>query len=170
MEQKLKLSPPWVTYANEVRALFQDDDEVKVVYENDICKLNIYVENQVKAEAISKLLPETKTFGNIEMKINVIPANALKENSKVDLLCKMFEGNDAVRDIRTYNTPFGELTYVVFAARVVQFFNDDMSDVNGNKNTLYQEIAKDVLGEESSVFFCTEATLPTLEKPLGEWP
>ena len=68
-------------------------------------------------------------------------------------------------------TPMGSFHYAVFQSKVVQFFNDDMSDINGNCTTLYQEIAKDVFsGRAEGVFFCTAAEGKNLQKPLGEWP
>jgi hypothetical protein len=57
----------------------------------------------------------------------------------------------------------------VFEKKVVQFFNDQLDDINGNKSTLYQDIAKDVFEKHEGVYFCTAAD-GKLSKPLGEWP
>lgn len=32
---KLKLAPPWVTFVNEIKALFGQDPQVRVVYDNE---------------------------------------------------------------------------------------------------------------------------------------
>lgn len=154
--QKLKLSPPWMTYANEVKALFREDKEVRVVYDDEEKKLKLYVDNPRKADALAQLLPAEKTFGNVVIRVEVVPANTEKEKTRIDLIRDAFDKNGAVSFIREGDTPFGHMSYVAFAPYVVQFYNDDMSDVNGNKTTLYQEIAKDVIGTGDGVFFCTE--------------
>ena len=40
---RLKLAPPWVTFVNEVKALFDEDPQVRVVYDNDTVELKLYV-------------------------------------------------------------------------------------------------------------------------------
>ncbi len=68
-----------------------------------------------------------------------------------------FNGNDAVERVQaTKIRGLGELTHVVFENRVVQYFNDDISDINGLCSTLYQDIAKRVLKNIDNVFFCTD--------------
>ena len=62
------------------------------------------------------------------------------------------------------------VSYVIFEKKVVQFFNDDLSDAHGNMTTLYKDVAKDVLGEHHGVFFCTDNGEENVGKPLGEWP
>lgn len=166
--EKIKLSPPWVTFAHEVEALFAQDPEVKVVYNDEDRSLKLYVDNTDKAIALSKLIPDKKRIGNVIVKIGVISPN-LDEMSKEELFGKAFSGNPAVYGIASYDTPFGYVTYVVFQNKVVQFFNDQMDDINGNKSMLFQEVAKDVFGNDHGVFYCTEAS-PELSKPLGEWP
>lgn len=43
----------------------------------------------------------------------------------------------------------------MFKNKVVQYFNDDLSDANGVCSTLYQEIAKRIFGENPMIYFCT---------------
>ena len=164
----MKLSAPWVNFYRELEALFAQDDEVRVVYEEETNEVKLYVENARKADALTQLLPEEKTFGNVTIKVTVIPANTATV-SKADLFAEAFDGNPALRYIQHVDAVIGTFDYAVFENRVVQYFNDDLSDINGNKSTLYQDIAKDVFGEDAGLFFCTEAT-PALTKPLGEWP
>ena len=59
MPNKVGLSTPWVTYARKVNALFEEDPEVLVDYENDGPTLILYVENAAKADALEQLLPAT---------------------------------------------------------------------------------------------------------------
>ena len=165
----MKLVSPWVNFYREIEALFSKDNEVKVMMNDDVPEVKIFVENSRKADAIAYLLPEEKDFGNVKLKITVVPANDGIQ-SKFDAIQEAFTGNPALSYVWQAKTPFGEFNYIVFDADVVQYFNDDMRDVNGNKSTLYQEIAKDVIGEEGNLCFCTEAVSKDLMRPLGEWP
>ena len=163
----MKISAPWFNYYREIKALFEGDPEVKVFYDDDEKTLKLYVDNGRKADALAKLLPEKKVFGNVEVKIVIVPSN--KTQSTISLIADAFEGNSALADIHHVETPFGSFDYVVFKSKIVQYFNDDISDINGNRSTLYQEIARDVF-ENSGVCFCTEAVDEKVEIPLGEWP
>ena len=173
---RIKLAPPWVTYVNEIKALFGDDPEINVVYDNNAVEIKLYVESAEKGEAIQKLLPETKQFGNVELKITVIPANFGNYDFTMKTFGEIFDiafkGNPAYSFSVDIDSIFSNvLTYVVFSNKVVQFFNDNLNDVYGNVSTLYQEIASDVFEDNvySGVFFCTDKP-KALGTPLGEWP
>lgn len=166
--ENMKLSSPWQTFVNEVKALFEEDLDIKIKYSEADYKLDIYCEDARKADALTQLLPTEKDFGNVKLKISVIPADV--EITKADLFKDAFAGNPAVEYVTSYNTPFGKVNYVVFRNKVVQFYNDQMDDINGNKSTLFQDIAGDVFGYDHGVFYCTDATKSELRKPLGEWP
>ena len=168
--EKLKLSPPWQTYVSEVKALFALDDEVTIMYNDEDKILKLFVDNERKADALTRLMPAEKEFGNVKIAIEIVPANTNDEPSLIKDIKAALEGNCAVDFIYDADTPFGAMHYVVFEPAIVQFYNDDMSDINGNRTTLYQEIAKDVFGVDGGVFFCTDSTTDELTKPLGEWP
>lgn len=163
----MKLSAPWVKFYREIEALFAQDDEVKVTYDEEANEVKLYVDNARKADALTQLLPSEKAFGNVTVKVTVVPSN--KVMTKADLIDEAFVGNPALNFVWHADTIMGSYDYAVFAAKVVQFFNDDLSDINGNETTLYEDIARDVFGE-SDVFFCTEPINGKLAKPLGEWP
>lgn len=165
----MKLSSPWVEFYREIEALFAQDPEVKVVYEEEKNEVKLYVENARKADALTQLLPVEKTFGNVTVKITVIPANNTAV-SKADLIAEAFAGNPALSYMHHIDAVIGAFDYAVFENTVVQFFDDNLSDINGNKSTLYENIARDVFGSDIGVFFCTEAGSRELTKPLGEWP
>ena len=156
----VKLSAPWVQYFRELEALFGEDPDIKVVYDEDDLVVRLLVEDGAKAEALTQLLPAEKEFGNVVLHVSVIPANKTMTPSKISLIKTAFHGNPAFRYTASaeglYTNP---IHYVVFANKVVQYYNDDMGDINGNCSTLYQEIAKDVLGEGEGVHYCTD--MPT---------
>lgn len=150
----VKLSPPWDTFVSEVIALFAQDPEVTVKYDSDNYLLKLFVSDADKAIALEKLMLKEKNFGNVTLKIEVVPPN-MDTIEKEALFQKAFDGNPALSFTRSYETPFGNVTYIVFQKKVVQFYNDQMDDINGNKSTLFENIAADVFGAEHSVFYCT---------------
>ena len=182
----IKLAPPWVTIASEMTQLFKYDPEVHVVYDNDEHLISVYVDKQRKADALAALIPETITFGNIELHINVIPANGALSTtlglSQVQLFENAFEGNGAFAFVKQITGIFANnLTYVVFKNKVVQYFNDNLGDIYGNCSTLYQDIAKNIFGSIPGVYFCTDIEQPVAVQdkfgncmsvfaPEGCWP
>ena len=173
---RIGMSAPWVIFYREIEEMFREDPEVRVVYDEDKNVVTLYVDNAAKAEALTSLLPEVKEFGNVELPIIIKPSNRLGE-SKANIYATAFTGNPVLSYIRTIRGIFtNDLTYVVFKNKVVQYYNDDLSDVNGMCSTLYQNIAKDLFGESEGVFFCTDlpanngVVTPSLGRPLGEWP
>ena len=157
----IKLSSPWVLYYREVEALFAEDPEVRTSLDEDTCTLKIFVDNNPnKAEALTQLLPEYKKFGNIALKIEVLPSN-VKATSKVDLFRKAFSGNPAVSYMKTVDLIF-KANYIVFKNKVVQYYADNLGDINGMHSTLYQDIAQDIFGSEEGIYYCTD--LPAEEE------
>ena len=162
-EKKAKLSPPWITFMSEVKALFEHDPEIKIMTDEDNYTLKLFVDNTDKAMALSKLLPEKKEYGNVVLKIEVVPANK-DEYSVCELFTKAFAGNPTLSYAESYDSPFGVVSYAVFQKKVVQFYNDQMDDINGNRSTLFQDIAKDVFGDTHGIYFCTDVIDPIDEE------
>ena len=152
---KTNLSAPWVTMYHEIVALFGKDPDIKIVYDEEEVAIKLYVEKQDKAAALKELLPDEYEFGNVILRVDIIPANTA--STRTDLFHIAFENNPVFASIAAAPDIFSNpINYVVFKNEVVQYFNDDISDVNGNCSTLYQEIAKNVFGEEEGVYFCTD--------------
>ena len=155
MSKEMKLSPPWVKYFKELKALFEFDPHVSVTFDEDEYVIKVYVEGAVKAEALTEILPMEKEFGNVVVKIEVIPAN-LSADNPAELFKAAFEGNPVFAYAISPVGVFNAFKYIVFKPEVVQFYNDDLGDVNGNCTTLYQDIAKDVFKDFNGVYFCTD--------------
>ncbi len=153
----MKLSPPWVTYANKIEALFKGDDDINIKFDEQNYDLKIFVADAEKAEALAKLLPLQKQFGNVIVKIAVVPPDN-EAAEPIEVFRKAFKNNPNVSDIVTEATPFGyNLNFVVFKKEVIQFFNDDTSDLYGVLSTLNENIAREVFGESyDTVYFCTD--------------
>lgn len=159
---KISLSPPWVEYYHKVDELFKYDQEVRVIYDEDINKLSLYVDNENKASAIAELLPTEREFGNVIMEIAIIPSNTKKNlrRTNISLIEAAFENNPIVDDIKIISGLFSyDLNYVIFKNCVVQYFNDNLGDYNGLKSTLYEDIARDVFDDCEGIFYCTDKPL-----------
>ena len=48
------------------------------------------------------------------------------------------------------------MRYVLFKKEVVQYDSDDISDFHGVCSTLYQDLAKEIIGEDEGIYFCTD--------------
>ena len=171
MPENLKLSTPWVTQYRKLEAMFGEDPDVKLEYvsgDGEDPAVKLFVDGQDKADAIQRLLPESYDFGNVKMGVTVVPSN--KQESVEALFRTAFEGNPAFSYAVTAEGIFtNPITYVVFKNKVVQFWNDDLGDVNGNETTLYEEIAPVVFSAEvdNGVCYCTD-TPENLGAPVAK--
>ena len=137
--ETVRISSPWVGYVHKLEALFGRDPDITVRYDDD-----------------STLLPDTIRFGNVELRIEVIPSNDAM--TREEMYRRAFEGNPlysrtvSVRPVGTTN-PF---VYVMFRPEVVQYWDDNLGDPHGNISTLAQEIARDVFEDGNGVYFSTD--------------
>ena len=154
--EKVNLSSPWVTFIHEIQMLFGQDPDISIVADIEEPEIKLYVDNIQKADALNKLLPDHKDFGNVTLKISVVPSNIATDDSPVAIIRKAFDGNPVLSFATTVDAKIGSFSYAVFKNEVVQFFNDQLDDLHGNKSMLYQDIAKDVFGNVSGVFYCTD--------------
>ena len=163
---KLGLSSPWVIFYNEINAMFKDDPDIRIVYDEENNVINLYVDNTAKANAPTELLPVEKNFGAVTIAVNVIPANIEKSDSlKFKTLVQpvgnlfelAFEGNPhfvkAVHVMGVFNNP---MTYILFKREVIQYFNDSLGDLHGVCSTLMQNIAENIFENRDGVYFCTD--------------
>lgn len=173
---KVKLSPPWDIYVEELEQMFKYDSEVHIVYDNEKYTVDIYVDDDLKAAALEELLPDKRIYGSVTLKITVIPANEKLAIAPDELFENAFKGNEVFSYTKVVSGIFpNNLTYVVFKKCVVQYFNDDFGDAFGMKSTLYQEIAKDIFENKDGVFYCTDIIEDydfncLEENRIGEWP
>lgn len=153
---KVSVSSPWISEARKIYALFNEDPDINILYDDDACEVKLYVNGSEKADAIAKILPTEKEFGNVTLKITVIPSNT--EESPIDIFRKAFAGNPICAEIIVDDNPMSVgMSHVVFENRVVQYFNDCLNDPYGLESTLFEDIARDVFVETNGVYFNTEA-------------
>ena len=153
---RLKLQAPWVTYYEELSLFFDEDPDVHVIFDEAENTVNMYVQEPEKAEALTRLIPAEKNFGNVTLYINIIPVNQNKNDALADIT-EAFKGNPIVNSIQTIEGIFAnKITYVIFKREVVQYWNDDLGDAFGNCTTLWQDVAKRLFEPVSGIYFCTD--------------
>lgn len=157
---------PWQTYYNEIRALFGSDPQITTAFDEEKMEIVFRVSDQDKAEALSKIIPFKKMFGNLEVTVTIIPPNEPVFAGAT--IRKAFEGNPAFEElIEIDDVMSNPIMYALFKKEVVQFWNDNLGDPHGNVTTLYQDIASDIL-DVPSVMFCTSSNASSnVRKPVG---
>ena len=168
----LKLCSPWINLYNEIKAMFEDDSDICVFYEDNSPEFTIklFVADDFKAAALDKLLVHHHEFGTVMAHVDVIPANCEKADisawKEAEMFVTAFKDNPVLSYVyRLHNILQFDALYVVFKNAVVQYHNDDISDINGIRSCLYQDIAKDVFTEIPGVFYCTD--FPNSESSLS---
>lgn len=173
---RLKLSPPWVLYYKKLSALFDEDKTIRIIFDEDNMEIKIYTYLERKSKALSFLLPNNVSFGDVDLKITVVPVNMEDDNPTLNTAIKKFNtedittcqaaikilfepdtviGNQHVKNIKRVLNPYGEFLYVIFKKEVIQYYEDNLSDFYGNCSTLCEDIAKEIFKDIEGVFFCT---------------
>ena len=150
----MKMSPPWMIYWRELVELFGQDPEIEIEFDEDSLTVSMYVDNEVKAEALNQLLPTEKVFGNVTLYIDIIPSNT--EKTLAQYYVDAFTGNPIFKG--QYTPKEGgafSADYIIFKNEVVQFYSDTLADPNGYTSTLYQDIANRVFNNRDGIYFCT---------------
>ena len=162
---KIKLSAPWNTYYEQVKALFGDDSEVHIVFDEEKKDLKLYVDTAAKADALQNLFPIEKEWGGVAMTITVIPPNkesAFKvvrnrEMTSKEIIEYAFCNNPHFVECIDVDFPlWSGFVYVMFKNEVIQYYTDDLGDPNGMTSTLAQNIAKEIFEPVDGVYYCTE--------------
>lgn len=162
----LKLEAPWYTYQKKVKALFARDPQITVgeIVEPEDGSVNflfdIEVRDHEKFLALDCVFPKTVQFGNVTLGICLYDEE--NNGGTVDALSlyeTIFRGNPIVKDIRLGTDHTGTAHgFIRFQPEVIQFFDDDLYDYNGNWSGLAQDIAREVFKDEKrGIHFCTAA-------------
>ena len=164
--KKPNLKAPWYTYQNKLKALFERDPDITVgdIYEpgdgESDYAIDIEVRNHEKYEALDRTLKAELYFGNITLGIIIYDmVNSEPTDAGIELFTTIFRGNPIVKDIKeAKDFTDTKHCFIEFQPEVVQFYNDEIADYNGNWSGLAQDIAREVFGDEvRGVHFCTAA-------------
>ena len=161
-KNNVDLSAPWIAYYEKLYLLFKKDPEVSMAFKQNgdgDKKIEIYVSNNRKAEAISKILPCYVSFGNVIVPIIVLPSNDENEDWIYDFM-DAFDGNEIIDDVVQDTGLTRDMNYVVFRKEVAQYYNDNIQSVDGFSSTLYEDIAREIFKDApAGTFFCTSGRL-----------
>ena len=161
-KNNVDLSAPWIAYYEKLYLLFKKDPEVSMAFKQNgdgDKKIEIYVSNNRKAEAISKILPCYVSFGNVIVPIIVLPSNDENEDWIYNFM-DAFDGNEIIDDVVQDTGLTRDMNYVVFRKEVAQYYNDNIQSVDGFSSTLYEDIAREIFKDApAGTFFCTSGRL-----------
>jgi len=165
MKKNMKLSPPWYTYNNEIKALFELDPDIEVgdIYEvnneNFKVAMNICTTNPEKFLALNKVVKPVVEFGNVNLHVIIQDTSESSDkNPYIEIYSKLFESNPRVKDLKLCKDfADQEHLFVEFEPEVIQFYNDNINDFYGNYNGLAQDIAQKLFVDSTNPFihFCT---------------
>lgn len=150
-EQNVAISSPWMTYYKKLVALFSDDPELEVSWNEDEKSVIIASTNTFKIMALEKLLEPSIVFGNVTITVKCLVKNG-SEDSVSAIFKTAFAGNPHISEVIDQET-MGciEQTFVLFKPEVIQFFNDDLTDYYGNWNGLSEDIMRDIIKKDIRV-------------------
>lgn len=146
----LSLSPPWYTFATQVKVTFGADPIVSVGPLVPGYSLTVTVDNEAKATAIASILTTSKSFGNVNVAVNVVcngnfvPSVPLDASSVEQVIFTALNGNPLYSGIVS-RSGFRIRTFVLFKPVVLQYFNDNFADPFGKQNMVAADVWKEVL-------------------------
>lgn len=156
------LIAPWYIYQKEVKALFEYDPQIVVgeVYQQENGKdyaFDIEVLSHEKYMAMDQMLSRFKLFGNVALTVNLFDEENSIGDAAIDICRAIFDGNPLVENIEDIVDFVGvHHSFVVFRPKIIQFYTDNLQDINGNWSGLAQSIARDVFNDAAAgVSFCT---------------
>ena len=144
---KINIYAPWVIFYRQIEAFFAKDSEVKVSYDEKTTTITVRVDNAEKANALRVIMPPSRSFGNITVRVNVVPSNFTELPAK--FFQTAFEGNEAFSHMTTVEEIpdfyiSNPISYCSFKKEVVQYPADDLSSETGMKSTLYEDLAREI--------------------------
>ncbi len=155
---------PWYTLWRKIYFTLSQDEEVYVSglnKENDN-KYNIVItaKKMHTAYALSKIIKQVFTFGNVKVDIIVRNNNIdVSQDTKEDeqftdeelclLICEAFRNNKLFKGVvlvpKKEESLFAGKVVILFAKEVVQFYNYDVTDIFGNFNELAAHVFADII-------------------------
>ena len=159
MNEKTNLSPPWYTLRNEIKCSVGYDRGVAVGpldTTNTPYIVPIAVSGDDKAVALASIMNAEFPMGNITVAVQVKNSEGVvikpKTPSSAEELGEMvktaFGGNALFSEVVVQSffpgSPF-KAVYAVFDKSVIQFYNDDLSDLYRNFNRVAAFVFREVL-------------------------
>ncbi|MGF2616195.1 hypothetical protein FZC84_00260 [Rossellomorea vietnamensis] len=157
----IQLSPPWITYFNELKFSIGEDPEVTVgplIPVGSTFIALVTVSDNQKAIALATLLKSSVEFGNITVNVVVVNGDQeivnplpcpLSPFTVAALMETALSGNPYFVEVVVKPQIPGEpdAVYPVFTPEVIQFFNDDISNLCNTFTGVAANVFADVLVE-----------------------
>ncbi|WP_433751087.1 hypothetical protein [Falsibacillus pallidus] len=158
----VQLSPPWVTYQNELKYSVGQDPNVIVgplIPAGGNYIIPVTVLGDEKAIALATLLKSHVEFGNVSINIVVINGDQeivepvpcpLGAFAIAGLVEQALSGNPYYEDVvvKRQNMGGNNAVYPVFKPEVIQFYNDDISNLCNNFTAVASKVFEDVMKED----------------------
>ncbi|EFM08543.1 conserved hypothetical protein [Paenibacillus curdlanolyticus YK9] len=153
---QVKLSPPQFSYFREVSFSVGNDPLVRIDPLREITPgvflITLHVQGLSKAKALATLLTRTKTFGMIRVLVRVRNAGRLVKPitrklspNQIEALYRTAYKTNRYFSFVTVQTGFGVThVYPVYKLRIIQFFNDELSDLYANYNNVAAFVFRNV--------------------------
>lgn len=156
MAKEVTLQAPWILYFRRLKQLFQYDTDVRVERGDSDEEIYLYVNGIHKYEALDKLIQKEKQFGNITVKITIVPDNDV-EATWTELFEDAFKGNPVFKFGKHVSGQLGTFDFIVFTAIPAQYYSDNLFDYKGCTTELFEDMAKDIfeIGDDA-VRFCSD--------------
>lgn len=142
---KVGLSAPWTCYGKLIYNLFEKDKSIEITKDNEESGgiYNIYIKSAeaTKLAAIKKILGEEVPMGNITIVLNYEDTS---DSATLEDYKEAFKDTGYLVACESIETAIGNYDCPIFAKEIIQFFNDDTSDIYGNKNIIVADAVKEV--------------------------
>lgn len=155
---------PWYTLWMKIYFTLSQDEEVSVsgLNKEDDNKYNIVItaKQMHTAYALSQVIKPVFTFGNVKVEvilkhqnIGVLPSTKEDEQFTDEeiglLICAAFRNNKLFKGVvlipKKEKSLFAGKVVILFAKEVIQFYNDDVTDIFGNFNELAVYVFADII-------------------------
>lgn len=161
----LKLTPPWYTLWRKIYYTLSNDQDLLIGelenIDNKSYKIEITAKKMTTALALRQVINPIFELGNINVKIviknptiGVIPYPDNKTEYTLDdislLMNAAFKGNilfkGAILIPQSEDPkPLSGKIVVLFSKSIIQFFNDDLSDIYGNFNDITARVIEELV-------------------------
>lgn len=157
------MNPPWATLWSQINAAFAGDALVSVNPPDDSANpfvIVLTVNDYTKAVAIASLLKARHDFGNVSVVVKVCnrqgsQIGGVSPNSadELSLIVRVaFNGNLLLTDVVVRDLMGRQRVFPVIAKTVIQFYNDDLSELNGNYNAVAAAVLSEICEVEPGGF------------------
>ncbi|SDW75249.1 hypothetical protein SAMN05444487_1069 [Marininema mesophilum] len=155
---RVQLSPPQFTYLSKLKFTVGRDPNVQVgdlkSVDGNTLRITIRVNGRQRARALATILTANKSIGNIIIQVRIVNQGTtvcpIRRSLSPSAISDLYKVGLSTNDLFLFSVargivPGGSVAiFPVFRARIVQFFNDDLSDLFRNFNGVAAFVFRDV--------------------------